>query len=79
MGIKDENGTTVITGVGIKIWRLESAISRIELEQIGLKSRGGSVRKFMALEMGLKPSAKAGRCDRGYSSQNLRIHRTLGG
>lgn len=46
------------TPAAISVFRLLSMKGRVSLESKGLKSRGFSARKMMALEMGLKPSAK---------------------
>lgn len=41
----------------IEYFRLASMKQRVKLESIGLKSRGISIRKHMAQELGLKSSA----------------------
>jgi hypothetical protein len=41
----------------IEYFNLSRAKSAIKLESVGLKSRGGSVRKMYAIHFGLKPSA----------------------
>lgn len=59
MGIYKNEGGTIATGTaGISVFRLLSMKGRVNLESKGLKFRGSSTRKLMALEMGLKPNAK---------------------
>lgn len=52
------DGFMITTPAGIDLYRLLSMRGRVSLESKGLKSRGFSARKVMALEMGLKASAK---------------------
>lgn len=42
---------------GIAYARLASCKGAVKLEKVGLKSRGGSVRKMIAVEMGMKATA----------------------
>jgi hypothetical protein len=53
-----DKGIIITTPAGIAAFRLLSMRGRVSLESKGLKSRGFSARKMMALEMGLKPTAK---------------------
>lgn len=46
------------TPEGIEVFRLLAVKGALNLEQVGLKSRGGSIRKGWAIRLGLKPTAK---------------------
>lgn len=62
--VPDKGGKTyeslTFTGKGIELYQLAVARSAIKLEKVGLKhSSGRSARKMWAVELGLKPTAKA--------------------
>jgi hypothetical protein len=43
---------------GIAFFRLLQLRGAVKLEKVGIKSRGGSVRKLAATECGMKPTTK---------------------
>lgn len=57
MGVKDTGGSTVVTGKGIEVYQLLVVKSALELEKLGLRSRGGSIRKGWALRFQLPANA----------------------
>lgn len=57
MPIVMSDGCTVATGCGIEYVRLASLKGRVKLESVGMKSRVGPIRPFLAVEFGLKPRA----------------------
>jgi hypothetical protein len=48
----------VLTGVAITRFQLCAVKGALKLEALGMKSRGGSIRKGWAVRLGLKPSTK---------------------
>lgn len=56
--MSSNDGFMCDTPAAIDFFRLASMKGRVRLESRGMKSRGFSARKVMALEMGLKASAK---------------------
>lgn len=59
MTIETSHGSTIIcTGDGIAVFQLLAVRGALKLEKLGMKSRGGSIRKGWALRLGLKANAK---------------------
>lgn len=73
---KEQEGPTVInTPQGIRIYQLLAVKSAIKLEKLGMRhSCGRSVRKMWAVQMGLKPTAKADEVITAIQAEIDRIH-----
>ena len=56
--VQSAHGAIMVTGDDIAIFQLLAVKGALRLESLGMKSRGGSIRKGWALHLGLKPSAK---------------------
>ena len=57
MADKDITEAIVLTGKGIDYARYASLKGRLKLSKLGMKFKGASIRKALAAEFGLKPSA----------------------
>lgn len=53
-----EHECIVLTGQGIEYARYAALKGRIKMEKAGLKFKGGSTRRLLAVELGLKPRDK---------------------
>ena len=56
--VQSAHGSITVTGDDIAIFQLLAVKGALKLEKLGMKSRGGSIRKGWALRLGLKPGAK---------------------
>lgn len=53
-----KSGAVMVTGEHIAVAQMMAAKGAIKLEKLGMKSRGGSMRKAWAQKLGMKPTAK---------------------
>lgn len=74
MPIVNEGGCTIATGLGVNIFQLLAVRGALRLEKVGLRSRGGSIRKGWALRLGLPARATHDEVIARIESELTRLH-----